>query len=191
MTAKIRLNPVDRVDILSVVDNVVDLLLLNTDVAERMGPAGRAGQQIPVVEAPLLESERAADTPVAEHGLSFLVSVTSGDGRRTMLFDTGSTCRWTGPQSACAGRGPGGDRGGGPQPRPLRPYDGPERVGEATPAAAAAAGSSRRLAEAAGRDPRAGALGAAHDQRGEGPRRGLPGDREHGSHRSCWTAASW
>ena len=62
MTAKIRLNPATRVDILTVVDNVVDLLLLNTDVAERMGPGGREGQQMPVVEAPLLES-RAPRTP--------------------------------------------------------------------------------------------------------------------------------
>jgi 7,8-dihydropterin-6-yl-methyl-4-(beta-D-ribofuranosyl)aminobenzene 5'-phosphate synthase len=91
MTANIRLNPVDRVDILAVVDNVVDLLLVNTEVAERMGLAGREGQRAPVVEAPLLESECAADAPVAEHGLSFLVSVTSGARRRTMLFDTGST----------------------------------------------------------------------------------------------------
>jgi len=91
MTAKIQLNSVDRVDVLAVVDNAVDLLLLNSEVAERMGPAGRAGRQMPAVDAPLLQSGRAADTPVAEHGLSFLVSVTSGESRRSMLFDTGSS----------------------------------------------------------------------------------------------------
>ncbi len=60
-------NPVDRVEILTVVDNVLDLLLSSTDVAKRMGPGGREGQPTPAVEAPLLESGQAQDTPVAEH----------------------------------------------------------------------------------------------------------------------------
>lgn len=85
------LKPVDRVEILSVIDNVLDLLLLSTDVAKRIGPGAREGQPAPVVEAPLLESGQAEDAPVAEHGLSFLVSVTSGERRRTLLFDTGSS----------------------------------------------------------------------------------------------------
>ena len=46
---------------------------------------------MPLVEAPLFESSRAVDAPIAEHGLAFLVSVTSGEKRRTILFDTGST----------------------------------------------------------------------------------------------------
>jgi len=89
MTAQTMLNAVDRVEILTVIDNVMDVLLRSTDVAKRMEAAGR--ERLPLVEAPLLESGRAADTPVAEHGLSFLVSVTLGDRRRTILFDTGST----------------------------------------------------------------------------------------------------
>jgi 7,8-dihydropterin-6-yl-methyl-4-(beta-D-ribofuranosyl)aminobenzene 5'-phosphate synthase len=84
-------NPVDRVEILTVVDNVLDLLLTSSDVAKRMGPGGPEGQPTPAVEAPLLESGQAQDAPVAEHGLSFLVSVTSGNSRRTLLFDTGSS----------------------------------------------------------------------------------------------------
>ncbi|MBW1683696.1 MAG: MBL fold metallo-hydrolase [Deltaproteobacteria bacterium] len=91
MAAEIALDSVDRVEILSVVDNVLDLLHISTDVAKRMGPTGIEGRVMPVVEAPLLESGRAADTPVAEHGLAFLVSVTSGGRRRTILFDTGSS----------------------------------------------------------------------------------------------------
>jgi len=91
MAAEIPLDSVDRVEILTVIDNVLDLLLMSTDVAKRMGPTGIEGRAMPVVEAPLLESGCAADTPVAEHGLAFLVSVTSGERRRTMLFDTGST----------------------------------------------------------------------------------------------------
>jgi 7,8-dihydropterin-6-yl-methyl-4-(beta-D-ribofuranosyl)aminobenzene 5'-phosphate synthase len=91
MAAEIPLDSVDRVEILTLVDNVLDLLLPSTNVAKRMGPTGIEGRAMPVVEAPLLESGRAADTPVAEHGLAFLVSVTSGERRRTVLFDTGST----------------------------------------------------------------------------------------------------
>jgi 7,8-dihydropterin-6-yl-methyl-4-(beta-D-ribofuranosyl)aminobenzene 5'-phosphate synthase len=91
MATGIPLDCVDRVEILTVVDNVLDLLLTSTDVAKRMGPTGIDGRAMPVVEAPLLESGSAADTPVAEHGLAFLVSVTSGARRRTILFDTGSS----------------------------------------------------------------------------------------------------
>jgi len=91
MVAGIALNSADRVEILTLVDNVLDLLHISTDVAKRMGPTGSDGRAMPVVEAPLLESGSAADTPVAEHGLAFLVSVTSGGRRRTLLFDTGSS----------------------------------------------------------------------------------------------------
>lgn len=91
MTAQISLTPVEGVEILTVIDNVMDVLLSNTEVAKRLGPAGRGEQRLPVIEAPLLGTGRAADAPVAEHGLSFLVSVTLGNARRTLLFDTGST----------------------------------------------------------------------------------------------------
>jgi len=91
MAADSPLEPVDRVEILTVIDNVLDLLHLSTDVAKRMGPTGIEGRAMPVLEAPLFASGCAADTPVAEHGLAFLVSVTSGERRRTLLFDTGST----------------------------------------------------------------------------------------------------
>lgn len=91
MTPRLQLSPVDRIEILSVVDNVFDLLLMSTDVAKRMGPASLEGEHVPGLEAPLLTSGRAADTLVAEHGLSFLVSTTSGETRGTLLFDTGAT----------------------------------------------------------------------------------------------------
>jgi hypothetical protein len=91
MATQIALTPVDRVEVLTVIDNVVDVLLRSTDVAKRMGVAERGGHRLPQVEAPLLEEGHAADAPVAEHGLSFLVSMTLEDRRRTVLFDTGST----------------------------------------------------------------------------------------------------
>jgi 7,8-dihydropterin-6-yl-methyl-4-(beta-D-ribofuranosyl)aminobenzene 5'-phosphate synthase len=91
MATEIALTPVDRVEILTVIDNMMDALLTNTDVAKRLGIAGRDMAKLPQVEAPLLDGGHAAEAPVAEHGLSFLVSVTVGDVRSTVLFDTGST----------------------------------------------------------------------------------------------------
>jgi 7,8-dihydropterin-6-yl-methyl-4-(beta-D-ribofuranosyl)aminobenzene 5'-phosphate synthase len=91
MTLEIRLTPVERVQVLTVIDNVADALLTNTEVAKRLGVAGREMDTLPQIEAPLLEAGRAADVPVAEHGLSFLVSITNGHTRRSVLFDTGST----------------------------------------------------------------------------------------------------
>jgi 7,8-dihydropterin-6-yl-methyl-4-(beta-D-ribofuranosyl)aminobenzene 5'-phosphate synthase len=91
MTLEIPLTPVERVEVLTVIDNVADALLTNTEVAKRLGVAGREMDTLPQIEAPLLEAGRAADVPVAEHGLSFLVSITKGDTRRSVLFDTGST----------------------------------------------------------------------------------------------------
>jgi 7,8-dihydropterin-6-yl-methyl-4-(beta-D-ribofuranosyl)aminobenzene 5'-phosphate synthase len=91
MTEQISLSPVDRVEILTLIDNVLDLLLMNTDIAKRIGPGSSERLRMPMVEAPLLESGEFVDPPVAEHGLSFLISVASGDTRRTLLFDTGSS----------------------------------------------------------------------------------------------------
>jgi 7,8-dihydropterin-6-yl-methyl-4-(beta-D-ribofuranosyl)aminobenzene 5'-phosphate synthase len=91
MSKEIALTVVDRVEVLTVIDNVMDSLLTNTDVAKRLGVGGRDMARLPQAEAPLLEAGHAADVPVAEHGLSFLVSVTLEDRRRTVLFDTGST----------------------------------------------------------------------------------------------------
>jgi 7,8-dihydropterin-6-yl-methyl-4-(beta-D-ribofuranosyl)aminobenzene 5'-phosphate synthase len=76
MTSPAALNPVDRVEILTVVDNICDLLLPSSNVARRMGAAALEGAGMPSLEAPLLASGRAVDAPIAEHGLSFLVSVT-------------------------------------------------------------------------------------------------------------------
>lgn len=91
MSTETPVRPVDRVEVLTLVDNVVDLLLAGTDVARRIGPATPEGWNFPSVCAPLLETGNTVGVPVAEHGLSFLVSVVSGSQRRTVLFDTGSS----------------------------------------------------------------------------------------------------
>ena len=71
------LKEVDRVEILTVIDNYVDVLLTNTEVITRP-PLAKTGT-IPV------------DTLLAEHGLSLLVTVYEGEEKHTMLFDTGYT----------------------------------------------------------------------------------------------------
>jgi 7,8-dihydropterin-6-yl-methyl-4-(beta-D-ribofuranosyl)aminobenzene 5'-phosphate synthase len=91
MTAQISLTPVERVEILVVIDNVVDVLLPSTAVAKRMGTAGREGQLLPRLEAPLLEEGYAAGFPFAEHGLSLLVTVFVDEQRHSLLLDTGAT----------------------------------------------------------------------------------------------------
>ena len=74
--AEVRLAPVDRVDVLSLMDNSVDVLMASTDVARR--PVRRRDE----FERPQLR---------AEHGVSMLVSVERGGRRETFLFDTGVT----------------------------------------------------------------------------------------------------
>ena len=69
------LKEVDRVEILTLIDNYVDDLLKDTDIVTRA--AHRKGEEIP------------RDTLVAEHGLSLLVTVHQGARTHTILFDTG------------------------------------------------------------------------------------------------------
>ncbi len=69
------LQEVDRVEIVTLIDNYVDVLLKDTDIVTR--PPRAAGEEIPT------------DTLVAEHGLSLLVTVHQGRKGHTILFDTG------------------------------------------------------------------------------------------------------
>lgn len=72
---RLPLREVDRVEILVLIDNYVDLLLENTDIVTR--PPRAEGDEIP------------ADTFLAEHGLSLLITVYREKNRRSILFDTG------------------------------------------------------------------------------------------------------
>jgi 7,8-dihydropterin-6-yl-methyl-4-(beta-D-ribofuranosyl)aminobenzene 5'-phosphate synthase len=82
----IALEPVDRVEITTLVDNQWDMLLQSTERAQRppMSPDGR-----PLVEAPFFLDPKLPEMLVAEHGFSALVSVTKGDRTRRFLFDAG------------------------------------------------------------------------------------------------------
>lgn len=71
------LKVVDRVEILTLIDNYVDILLPSTEIMTRP-PLAREGKIL-------------SDTLLAEHGLSLLVTVHQGEKRHSILFDTGYT----------------------------------------------------------------------------------------------------
>ncbi len=71
------LKTVNRVEITTLIDNYVDVLLPSTDIITR---------------PPLsIDGKVKADTFLAEHGLSLLVTVWQGEEKHTILFDTGYT----------------------------------------------------------------------------------------------------
>jgi 7,8-dihydropterin-6-yl-methyl-4-(beta-D-ribofuranosyl)aminobenzene 5'-phosphate synthase len=85
---QIALEPVDSVTITTLVDNYVDMLLMD------QGPAKRPG--LPTAETPrlstsVLEEGQTTDAPLAEHGFSAMIGVSSGGRARRVLFDTGMT----------------------------------------------------------------------------------------------------
>jgi 7,8-dihydropterin-6-yl-methyl-4-(beta-D-ribofuranosyl)aminobenzene 5'-phosphate synthase len=65
-----KLREADQVEITVLVDNYCDLLLPDTEVARRL--------RVPLPEAVM-----------GEHGLSYLITVSAGDERRTVLMDAG------------------------------------------------------------------------------------------------------
>ena len=69
------LKSVARVEIVCLLDNYVDLLLGSTDIVTR--PPLSKNDTLPT------------ETLIAEHGLSLLITVYSGDRHHTILFDTG------------------------------------------------------------------------------------------------------
>jgi 7,8-dihydropterin-6-yl-methyl-4-(beta-D-ribofuranosyl)aminobenzene 5'-phosphate synthase len=72
--ATMPLAPVDRVEILAVLDNTIDALLPSDDRVRRL---------------PLRQDALRRDGPVAEHGFSALVTVATADSTASLLFDAG------------------------------------------------------------------------------------------------------
>ncbi len=68
---------VDRVEILTLIDNYIDLLLPSSEIVTRP-PLAKEGNIL-------------ADTLLAEHGLSLLITVYQGEAKHTILLDTGYT----------------------------------------------------------------------------------------------------
>jgi len=73
----VSLKEVDRVEIVTLIDNYVDVLLKDTDVVTR--PQIDKGGEIHT------------DSFLAEHGLSILITVSKGEKTHTFLLDTGYT----------------------------------------------------------------------------------------------------
>jgi 7,8-dihydropterin-6-yl-methyl-4-(beta-D-ribofuranosyl)aminobenzene 5'-phosphate synthase len=73
--APVSLKELDRVEVLTLIDNFVDVLLEDTEIVTR--PPKAAGEEIPT------------DTLLAEHGLCLLVRVERDAEKHTILFDTG------------------------------------------------------------------------------------------------------
>ena len=69
------LKQVDRVEVLTLIDNFVDTLLEDTEMVTR--PPRAAGEEIPM------------DTLLAEHGLCLRVRVQQGAEKHTIMFDAG------------------------------------------------------------------------------------------------------
>lgn len=73
----VSLKAVDRVEILTLIDNYVDVLLPSTDIMQRP-PLSKEGKV-------------QSDTFLAEHGLSLLITIYQGEKKHTILLDTGYT----------------------------------------------------------------------------------------------------
>ncbi len=74
--AEISLKPVDRVEILSVMDNSVDVLMAGTPIAKR---------------APLSRDKFSRPQLRAEHGVAMLITVYDAGRKDSFLFDTGNS----------------------------------------------------------------------------------------------------
>jgi 7,8-dihydropterin-6-yl-methyl-4-(beta-D-ribofuranosyl)aminobenzene 5'-phosphate synthase len=89
----IELQPVDRVRVTVLMDNVTDPLLGAQDRVERLSwPAALLGA-VPRAAARVSPDEGVPDALVAEPGFSALVRIGKGDRERTLLFDTGVSPR--------------------------------------------------------------------------------------------------
>ena len=84
------LEPVDELPVLTVCDNVMDMLLPDEGPAKRL-PLAAMARLAPPLEAPTILGGKAADVPLAQHGFSALVEVRKGGRVCRLLFDTGIT----------------------------------------------------------------------------------------------------
>jgi len=86
LSSKIALQPVDSVSITTLVDNYFDMLLTDQGPAKRLG---LPTTETPRVATAALEEGQTPDTPLAEHGFSAMITLTSSGREHRVLFDTG------------------------------------------------------------------------------------------------------
>jgi 7,8-dihydropterin-6-yl-methyl-4-(beta-D-ribofuranosyl)aminobenzene 5'-phosphate synthase len=87
---RITLEPVDGVEVTTLMDNSSDALLPDEDSIRRWGLVGSAGP-IPVVANDVALGGKGVDMLRAEHGFSALIEVRADGRARRVLFDTGVT----------------------------------------------------------------------------------------------------
>ncbi len=81
-TTKIKLKPTDKVEIISLVDNTIDILST---------PSNPQVQPFWQWVKPQPKQDSHSKLPLAEHGFSMLVKLFSGETTETFLFDTGGS----------------------------------------------------------------------------------------------------
>ncbi len=82
----VMLDPVDAVEIISLMDNVTDVFMPD------QGPARRVGFVLAArCDCGVMAAGTVPDALVAEHGFSMLLTVRKGDRTHRILFDTGIT----------------------------------------------------------------------------------------------------
>jgi 7,8-dihydropterin-6-yl-methyl-4-(beta-D-ribofuranosyl)aminobenzene 5'-phosphate synthase len=83
---RIDLEPVDSVEITTLMDNVTDVVMPDQGPARRPGPVARLARPAAIMAGGL-----APDALVAEHGFSVLVTVHRGERSHRLLFDAGTS----------------------------------------------------------------------------------------------------
>jgi 7,8-dihydropterin-6-yl-methyl-4-(beta-D-ribofuranosyl)aminobenzene 5'-phosphate synthase len=86
LVPQIALDPVDSVEITSLMDNVTDAFMPDQGPARRPGPL--VGQARP---SPVMAGGQVPDALLAEHGFSMLVTVRKGAATHRVLFDAGTS----------------------------------------------------------------------------------------------------
>jgi 7,8-dihydropterin-6-yl-methyl-4-(beta-D-ribofuranosyl)aminobenzene 5'-phosphate synthase len=88
-TTTIRLEPVDRVGVTILMDNVTDPLLVDQDGVARVNWPKALTGALPRAAARTSPDHGVPDALIAEPGFSALVRIRRGERERTLLFDTG------------------------------------------------------------------------------------------------------
>jgi len=83
---EIPLEPVDSVIVTTLVDNYVDVLMMDQGPAKRLGLPTDKTPRVPVAA---LEEGQTADSPLAEHGFSAMITLGTDGREHRVLFDTG------------------------------------------------------------------------------------------------------
>ena len=85
----VELEPVDRVQITILMDNVTDPLLVDQEAVARINWPKALMGALPTAPAQVSAGSGVPDALIAEPGFSALVRIEKAGGERTLLFDTG------------------------------------------------------------------------------------------------------